>query len=130
MLEAALDQYKSGNRNNAAALLARARAIPENYQLWGVTTGNGNFISENMPSAGPGGAGFAPLFRSLQNVLFEADLRSGLKGIAEGLCGSPQDAKKLSDALRGMVGMGRLNTPENQPEPAAALGRDEGRTGR
>ena len=115
-LEAALDQYKSGNRNNAPALLARARAIPENFQLWGVTTGTGNFISQNLPSAGPAGAGFASLFHSLQNVSFEADLRSGLKGTAEGLCGSPADAKKVSDALRGMVGMGRLNTPDNQPD--------------
>src|SRR5579862_6033350 len=38
VLEAALDQYKSGNRNNAASLLGRARAIPENYQFWTVTT--------------------------------------------------------------------------------------------
>jgi hypothetical protein len=115
-LEAALDQYKSGNGNNAAALLARARTIPENFQLWGVTTGTGNFISQNLPPASPGGVGFAPMFRTLQNIIFEADLRSGLKGFAEGFCGTAQEAKKVSDALRGIVAMGRLNTPDNQPE--------------
>ena len=53
VLQAALDQYKSGNRNNAAALLSRARAIAENYQFWSVTVGSANLISENMPSATP-----------------------------------------------------------------------------
>jgi hypothetical protein len=115
VLEAALDQYKSGNRNNAAALLNRARSIPEDYQFWVVTDGNGNLISENMPGA-TGGADFGRLFRSLQNVLVEADLRSGLKARAEGDCPSAQDAKSLSDAARGMVGMARLNTPENHSD--------------
>ena len=82
-LEAALDQYKSGNRNNASALLTRARTISENYQFWVVTTGDSNFISENVP--GPvSGPDFGRIFHSLQNGVFEADLRTGLKGIAEG----------------------------------------------
>jgi hypothetical protein len=114
-LEAALDQYKSGNRNNAAALLTRARSIAETYQFWVVTAGNGNLISENMPG-GSNGPDFGRIFRSLQNVLVEADLRNGLKGFAEGYCPSAQDAKSLSDAVRGMVGMARMNTPENQPD--------------
>jgi hypothetical protein len=114
-LEAALDQYKSGTRNNAAGLLGRARAIAENYQFWGVTSGSGNLISENLPGAS-GGPDFAKIFRTLQNTLFELDLRSGLKGLAEGYCVSAQDAKTMSDATRGMVGMGRLSTPENQPD--------------
>jgi hypothetical protein len=113
-LQAALDQYKSGNKNNAAGLLSRARAVPENYQFWVVTTGTGNFISENLPQSKS--VDFGRVFRSLQNAVFEADLRNGLKAMAEGYCGSAQDAKSLSDAARGMVGMGRLNTPENQPE--------------
>jgi hypothetical protein len=118
ILEAALDQYKSGNRNNATALLTRARAISEQYQFWGLTTGTGNFISENLPQAGSGqnGPDFARVFRSLQNISMVADLSKGLKGSAEGYCGSEQDAKTLSDALRGGVGMGRLNTPDNKPE--------------
>ena len=115
-LQAALDQYKSGNRNNAAGLLARARTIADNFQFWGVTAGGGNFISENMPGGGAGAPDFARIFRTLQNVTFEGDLRSGFKGMAEGDCTSAQDAKTLSDAVRGMVGMGRLNTPENQPD--------------
>jgi hypothetical protein len=114
-LEAALDQYKSGNRKNAAVLLARARSIPENYQIWGVTAGNSNYISENIPGSS-GAPDLGRIFRSLQDTFFEADLRNGLKALAEGYCGSAQDAKSLSDAARGMIGMARLKTPENQPE--------------
>lgn len=111
----ALDQYKSGKRNNASALLTRARAIPDNFQFWAVTTGGGNLFAGNMPGAS-GGLDFGRLLRSLQNTVFEADLRNGLKGMLEGECTSAQDAKSLADAARGMVGMGRLNTPENQPD--------------
>jgi len=115
VLKAALDQYKSGNRKNAAALLTRARSTPENYQIWGVTGAGASFIPENLPPAS-NGADFGRIFRSLQNTMFEADLRNGLKGLAEGYCASAQDAKSLGDMARGMVGMARLKTPENQPE--------------
>jgi hypothetical protein len=115
VLETALDQYKSRSRNNAAALLARARSIPESNQIWGVTVGNANYISENVPGA-QGVPDLGRIFRSLQNILFEADLRNGLKGMAEGYCASLQDAKNLSDGVRGMVGLARLKTPEDHPE--------------
>jgi hypothetical protein len=114
-LKAALDQYKSGNRNNAAALLARARSVAEDYQFWVVAAGTSQLISENLPGAS-NGLDFGRIFRSLQNALFEADLRTGLKGFVEGDCTTAQDAKNLSDAARGMVGMARLNTPEDQPD--------------
>ena len=44
------------------------------------------------------------------------DLRSGISASAKGECRTEQDAKNLSDAARGIVGMGRLSVPENQPE--------------
>ena len=115
VLESALDQYKSGKTNNASALLTKARSIDEAYQLWVIANGNQTFLSQNLPGA-PQGFDIGRIFRSLQNTLIEADLRSGLKGFAEGDCVTAQDAKSLSDATRGMVGMGRLNTPENQPD--------------
>ena len=33
-----------------------------------------------------------------------------------GDCRTEQDAKTLGDAARGMIGLGRLSVPENQPE--------------
>ena len=45
-----------------------------------------------------------------------ADLRSGIVAIATGVCRTEPDAKTLGDTARGLVGLGRLSVPENQPE--------------
>lgn len=113
-LHAALDQYKSGNRG-AAALLARALSIPGQYQVWAVSAGGADFIARNMPQSG-NAANFSKIFRSLENTMFEADLRNGLDAMAQGNCRTERDAKDLGDAARGLVGFGRLSVPENQPE--------------
>ena len=114
-LRAALDQYKSGNRAATAALLGRAQAIPGQYQVWAVSVGGADFIARNLPQSG-NGANFGKIFRSLENTMFEADLRNGLDAVAQGNCRTAKDAKDLGDAARGLVGFGRLSVPENQPE--------------
>ncbi|MDQ6665435.1 MAG: hypothetical protein M3Z23_13710 [Acidobacteriota bacterium] len=114
-LHAALDRYKSGAPSANAALLARAEAIPGQYQVWAVSAGGADFIARNMPQSG-NGANFSKIFRSLENTIFEADLRNGLDAIAQGNCQTAKDAKDLGDAARGLVGFGRLSVPENQPE--------------
>lgn len=115
ILQAALDQYKLRSRDNAAELLTRARAIPESYQIWVLTSGAANYVAEKMPKPG-NGVDVARILQSLGDVQIEADFRSGLNAIAEGWCASPQDAKNLGDVVRGAVGLGRLKTPENQPD--------------
>src|SRR4029077_5480141 len=87
-VEAALDQYKSGKQEKVGALLDRARTIPENYQVWGGSVGVSTFITDNAPPAA-NGLDIGRIFRSLQNTVFEFDLRSGLKGLAEGNCTTP-----------------------------------------
>jgi len=52
----------------------------------------------------------------LESVTAWADLRSGLQLSASGLCRTDQDARTLSDALRGLVGLGRLSAPPEQPD--------------
>ena len=52
----------------------------------------------------------------MENLTAAVDVRSGVKGFATGLCRNDQDAKNLGDAARGMVGLGRLSVPENQPQ--------------
>src|SRR5205823_8866137 len=56
------------------------------------------------------------IVRSIESATATVDLRSGISASAKGECRTEQDAKNLSDAARGMVGMGRLSVPENQPE--------------
>ena len=114
-VRAAIDQYKSGSRGGAAALLARAQEIPANNQVWSVSSGWTNLLGKAMPQTG-NAANFSKIFRSLENTTFAADMRSGLNAIAAGDCRTEQDAKNLGDAVRGLVGMGRLSVPDDRPE--------------
>jgi hypothetical protein len=56
------------------------------------------------------------LLRSIENASGTADLRSGITATVIGQCRTDPDARNLGDAARGMVGLGRLSVPENQPE--------------
>lgn len=116
-VRSAIDQYKSGNRNAAAALLRKAQEVPGPNQIWAVSIGWGNFLERAAPETG-NAANFGKIFRSLENTTFAADLRTGLNATATGLCTTEQDARTLHDALRGLVGLGRLSVPDNQPELA------------
>jgi hypothetical protein len=44
------------------------------------------------------------------------DLSHGLNASAEVNCKTERDAKFVHDMLRGIIGFGRLNTPDKQPE--------------
>ena len=56
------------------------------------------------------------LLGSVNSASLYFDLREGLKvGV---LANTPNDgeSKQLNDALRGLVGLGRLSLPDNQPD--------------
>ena len=54
--------------------------------------------------------------RSIQRIRLMADFRTGLNLNVVAECGSETDARHLNDALRGLIGFGRLQTPDNQRE--------------
>lgn len=110
----AIDQKQSG-RPGPTALLDRARALPGSGQVWFVSNGWGK-LPESAAEQGGNLANAGRILQSLENATATVDLRSGLDGDVRGLCRTDEDAKKLSEALRGMVGLGRLSVPENQPE--------------
>jgi hypothetical protein len=114
-VRSALDRYKAGDRSGPAELLARARQIPNENQIWSVSNGFESLITRNIPQEG-NAANAGRILRSLENTTFAADLRTGVNGYINGLCRTDQDAKNLGDAARGLVGLGRLSVPENQPE--------------
>jgi hypothetical protein len=109
-----IDQKQSG-RGGAAALLDRARALPAAGQIWFVSNGWGN-LPERMAGQGGNLSNFGRFFQSLENATATVDLRSGITAAANGQARTDQDAKTLGDAARGMIGLGRLSVPENQPE--------------
>ncbi len=119
-MKAALDHYLSAKpgtptRDNSSVLLDQARAVPQQFQVWSVSTGAADFLATNLPHDG-NAANFGKIFRSMENTHFEADLSRGLNANAQGQCRTEADAKSLGDAVRGLIGFGRLSVPDNQPD--------------
>jgi len=114
-MKAALDHYLSPTRDAGTALLDQARAVPQQFQVWSVSTGSADFLANSLPHEG-NAANFGKIFRSMENTHFEADLSRGLNATAQGQCSTEADAKSLADAVRGLIGFGRLSVPDNQPE--------------
>lgn len=115
ILEAALDEWKSGTHKAAQALLAQVAGVNPQTQLWGVSTSAGSFLADH-PLAVNSGLDFTKIFRGLQETWFQADLSNGLRSEIHGTTSTEKDAVNLRDAIRGVVGLGRLNVPENQPD--------------
>jgi hypothetical protein len=115
LVEAALDEWKSGTHTAAQPLLARASGINPQTQLWGVSTATGNFLADHQSSMS-GGLDLSKIFRGLQDAWLQADLTTGLKAEIHGTTATEKDAMSLRDALRGIIGLGRLNVPETQSE--------------
>ena len=110
----AIDQKQSG-ATGAKPLLDRARALPAGGQIWYVANGWGT-LPDRLGSAPGNLSNMGRLFQSIQSATATVDLRSGVAASAQGECRTEQDAKNLGDAARGMVGLGRLSVPENQPQ--------------
>jgi hypothetical protein len=114
-IEAALDEWKSGSHTAAQPLLARVHPASPGAQLWGVSTGVAGFLADYMPRA-DNGVNFSRIFRGLEDTWFEADFAAGLRASVHGRTQTDQDAVNLRDAAKGLIGLGRLSVPENQPD--------------
>jgi hypothetical protein len=114
-VEAALDEWTSGTHTAAQTLLARVTAVNPQSQLWGISTGTGSFLAEHPPAASSG-LDFSAIFRGLHDYWFQANFSTGMRAEVHGTTAAEKDAVNLRDAIRGVVGLGRLNVPENQPE--------------
>jgi hypothetical protein len=114
-VEAALDEWTSGTHTAAQPLLARLPSVNPQSQLWGISTGTGSFLAEHPPVANSG-LDLSAIFRNLHDYWFEADFTAGMRAEVHGTTATEKDAIQLRDVVRGVVGLGRLNVPENQPE--------------
>jgi hypothetical protein len=114
-IEAALDEWRSGTHTAARPLLARAAGVNPDAQFWGVSTGFAGFLADHPPGV-TSGLDFSKIFGGLEDTSFQADLSSGFRAEVHGTTANEKDAMNLRDAVRGMVGLGRLQVPENQPQ--------------
>ena len=59
---------------------------------------------------------FGQFLDSLRLLTAQINLQNGVAIHADGLCEDDAGAKRLNDAMRGVLGLGRISTPENNPE--------------
>jgi hypothetical protein len=113
-VRAAIDQYKTGAASpGPAALLDRARALSAQAQIWAVSDSPEAFAGF---MSGNAAGNFGKVFGQIDRLSLTADLSKGLNLVATGDCRTDQDAKTLGDALRGLVGLGKMSVPQGQSD--------------
>ena len=98
-----------------ASLREKMRAIPPQSQMWAAGLGSLALVDDAIPIEG-NLANLRNVLSNIESWSAGADLRSGLKMEVRGLYRTEADAKLIHDALRGLLGLGRLSTPDNAPE--------------
>ena len=91
------------------------RTIPGNDQIWAALSGGLQSLNLAVPRDS-NLANIVSALKSIDTATIGMDLRSGIGLTAEAACKSERDAKFVHDMLKGVVGIGRLNTPDNHPE--------------
>jgi hypothetical protein len=116
-VEAVLDEWTSGAHTAAQPLLAKASLANPQSQLWGAS-GNlaASFAGRMLQGQSPNGFDFANALKSLGEGWFEADLTAGIHLEIHGVTATEANAASLRDTLRGLIGLGRLNVPDEHPE--------------
>ena len=90
-----------------------AKEIPRQAHFWGVYAGG----PVDLPLSGNLG-NVNKILGLIGSGTFYFDLSSGVTGTLTGLAASTQGAQQIHDGLVGMLGIGRMMAPKNQPEMA------------
>ncbi len=97
------------------ALRDLVRTIPANDQIWAALTGGLEAINPNVPP-NSNLANIVGALKSVDTATIGMDLSKGFDLFADVACKTDRDAKFVHDMVKGIVGIGRLNTPDNKPE--------------
>ncbi|MCS7024944.1 MAG: hypothetical protein NZV14_09085 [Bryobacteraceae bacterium] len=104
---------QSGKDENKKQVLAQVALIPSGTPIWMVAVAG--FSPMRLPEQG-NLANLQRVFQSLETALVALDLREGVRLSAQGVCKDEPGAKQLHNALRGLIGFGRLSTPADHAE--------------
>lgn len=110
-----LDQPAGSGRGLPAPLRDLLRTLPAADQVYAALTGGIENLNLPLPSEGNLG-NIMHALRSVQSATLGMNLSKGIDAIAVVNCNTERDAKFVHDLVRGLVGFGRLNTPDNQPD--------------
>lgn len=92
-------------------LIERVRQIPSTNQAWLVS---GAGWQGTLPEIG--GLSLKSMPVDIRSIVATFNLSTGVKFAGEIASGDANSAQKLNDAVRGVIGIGRLRTPDNQPQ--------------
>ena len=102
-------------RGLPAPLRDLLRTLPAGDQVYAALTGGVENLNLPLPREGNLG-NIMQALRSVESATLGMNLSKGMDAIAVVNCNTERDAKFVHDLVRGLVGFGRLNTPDNQPD--------------
>ena len=114
-LRAIVDRQAAKGSGLSPALRAKVDSISANSQVWAAVVGGLQGLNIGVPDDSNLGSAIH-LLQGIDSATLGVDLRTGLDLKAEADCHTDRDAKRINDAIKGLVGIGRLSTPDNQPE--------------
>jgi hypothetical protein len=114
-LRSLIDQPSGAGRGLPATLRDLLRTLPANDQIYAALTGGPEGLNLPLPKEGNMGNVLQAL-HSVDSATLGMDLSKGVDAVAVVNCKTERDAKFVHDMVRGLVGIGRLNTPDNQPD--------------
>jgi hypothetical protein len=97
------------------ALRDQINALSPDDEIWAATVGGLSTLGLQLPENSNLSSALQFL-QGIQSIRLGMDVRSGLKAEAEAVCDSEKSAKRVHDSLRGLIGFGRLNTPDNRSD--------------
>ncbi len=113
-VEPAIDRFEDGHGGIPESLKPEMDKIPKGDQIWLASTGGLPFVEMRMRSDIESALSNIVDYISSSSAGIKVD--SGLHLQAELSCVSEQGAKRVHDALRGIIGFGRLSTKDNETD--------------
>ncbi|HME05911.1 MAG TPA: hypothetical protein VKG25_02635 [Bryobacteraceae bacterium] len=110
-----IDRRGQATNGLPEALRGEIRGLSPDDEIWAASVGG----LSNLGLEAPDNSNLANAMQVLKGIdalRLGLDVRSGLKAEAEATCDSEKSAKRVHDSLRGLIGFGRLNTPDNRPD--------------
>lgn len=114
-LNSLIDQTSAKHGGLPPDLRDLLRTLPADDQVYAALIGGVQNLNLPLPREGNLGNVLDAL-KSVESATLGMNLAKGIDAVAVVNCKTGGDAKFIHDLVRGLVGFGRLNTPDNKPE--------------
>jgi hypothetical protein len=120
LLRAVVDRRDSGGNRLPKHLQEQLNGIPASSQIFAAGDPSANSRLGKVDAPG-NAANLLQFVRSIESVAAGVDLQQGLDADFKAVCRTEEDAKRFNATIRAVVGLARLNTPDDRPELLRAL---------